>query len=93
MLKIDDRDAAEQAASFLIGHGWDFESDGSAWLTFTDIVAAERLQCLFVIANRRIVSVRSRRSLPVSPMLVDHHRTTQRSARLLSRGHTRVMRR
>jgi integrase len=27
VLKNDDRDAAEQAASFLIGHGWDSESD------------------------------------------------------------------
>jgi hypothetical protein len=27
VLKNDDRDAAEQAASFLIGAGWDPESD------------------------------------------------------------------
>jgi hypothetical protein len=27
VLKKDDHDAAEQAASFLIGHGWDSESD------------------------------------------------------------------
>jgi membrane-bound lytic murein transglycosylase B len=27
VLKNDDRDAAEQAASFLIRHGWDSESD------------------------------------------------------------------
>jgi hypothetical protein len=27
VLNNDDRDAAEQAALFLIGHGWDSESD------------------------------------------------------------------
>jgi hypothetical protein len=27
VLKNDDRDAAEQAASFLIGDGWDSETD------------------------------------------------------------------
>jgi hypothetical protein len=30
VLKNDDRDATEQAASFLIGSGWDSESDSES---------------------------------------------------------------